>query len=307
MLDLHRLEIFALVARAGSFSAAAERLLMSQSGVSQHMSELEAALGARLFERGRRGVTLTPAGQTLLDYTRQLLRLAAEAELAVTDVASLASGQVAVGATPGVSAYQLPEWVQSFRGRFPRLSVSLKTDITPAIVRGVLAGQLDLGLIEGEVRVGEWDDLGVLVLRDVDQYAVVGRKHAWWDAVEIEMSQLEGQAFIMRQPGSQTRIWLEEALRSHGVRPRIVGEFDHVESIKRAVIAGSCLTILPDYAVTDEVAMGTLRPLPIRGRPLRRDLKLVWNAAGVFSPVTRAFLDHLAGEFPALSSGLRAH
>lgn len=304
MLDLHKLEIFALVARAGSFSAAAERLLMSQSGVSQHMSELEAALGACLFERGRRGVTLTLAGQTLLDYTRQLLRLAAEAELAVTDVASLAGGQVAVGATPGVSAYQLPEWVQSFRGRFPKLSVSLKTDITPVIIQSVLAGRLDFGLIEGEVRAAEWDDLGVLVLRETDQYAVVGRRHPWWDAAEIEIGQLDGQAFIMRQPASQTRIWLEEALRAHGVRPRVVGEFDHVESIKRAVIAGSCLAILPDYAVTDEVALGTLRLLPIRGRPLRRDLKLVWNATGVFSPVTRAFLSHLVTEFPALASVL---
>lgn len=304
MLDLHKLEIFTVVAGAGSFSAAAERLLMTQSGVSQHMAELEAALGVRLFERGRRGVSLTQAGETLMDYSRRLLRLAAEAELALTDVANLAGGQVTVGATPGVSGYQLPDLVQSFRGRYPRLGVSLRTDITPVIVRQVLGGQLDLGIIEGELRDGETDELGVLVLRPVDQYVVVGHKHPWWEATEVALSTLDGQSFIMRQPGSQTRIWLEEALRQQGVRPRVVGEFDHVESIKRAVIAGACLAILPDYAVADEVMLDRLRLLPIIGRPLRRDLKLVWNKSRVFTPITRAFLDHLATEFPALAAAV---
>lgn len=70
MLNLNKLEIFAAVVRTGSFSAAAQQLLLTQPGVSQHMQELEAGLGTRLFVRGRRGVTLTPAGERLADYTR---------------------------------------------------------------------------------------------------------------------------------------------------------------------------------------------------------------------------------------------
>ncbi len=109
MLDLHKLNIFAAVARTGSFSAAAEQLLLSQPAVSQHVHDLEAGLGTRLFERGRRGVMLTPAGAQLYDYAQAIFRLVAEAESAVTDVANLAAGQLAVGATPGVSVYLLPE------------------------------------------------------------------------------------------------------------------------------------------------------------------------------------------------------
>ena len=114
MLDLHKLDIFATVARTGSFSAAAEQLLLSQPAVSQHVHDLEASLGTRLFARGRRGVTLTPAGVQLHDYTQAIFRLVAEAESAVTDVANLAAGQLAIGATPGVSVYLLPEPIQEF-------------------------------------------------------------------------------------------------------------------------------------------------------------------------------------------------
>ena len=96
MLNLYKLEIFAIAAQTGSFSAAAERLLMTQPAVSQHIQDLEASLGAKLFARGRRGVTLTPAGETLHRYTQEILRLLAEAENAVTDVQNLASGQVRV-------------------------------------------------------------------------------------------------------------------------------------------------------------------------------------------------------------------
>ena len=90
MLDLHKLDIFLHVVRAGSFNRAAEGLLMSQSAVSQHIQDLEAGLGATLFERGRRGVNLTKAGDALHDYALRIFTLLAEAENAVTDVRILA-------------------------------------------------------------------------------------------------------------------------------------------------------------------------------------------------------------------------
>ncbi len=70
MLNLYKLEIFNRVAIDGSFSQAAEHLLLSQPAISQHIRDLEASLQSDLFIRGNRGVTLTPAGETLLDYTR---------------------------------------------------------------------------------------------------------------------------------------------------------------------------------------------------------------------------------------------
>lgn len=303
MLDLHKLNIFATVARTGSFTAAAEQLLFSQPAVSQHIQELEAGLGTRLFVRGRRGVTLTPAGAQLLTYAEAISRLVAEAENAVTDVANLAAGQLTVGATPGVSVYLLPDPIQEFHRRYPNLSVTVRTGTTPEILADLASGRLDLGLIEGEVEEDADAAIAVQPLQVVDQLVVVGPRHPWWGRTVVQMAELDGQTFVMRQRSSQTRIWLDGLLQAQQIHPRIGAEFDNVESIKRAVMNSTSITILPEYAVHSEVALGQLWRLTLDDQPLQRVLKLVWSSTRHLSPVARAFLGCAQRYAPTLDLG----
>lgn len=300
MLDLHKLDIFLHVVRAGSFNRAAEGLLMSQSAVSQHIQDLEVSLGATLFDRGRRGVSLTTAGKALHEYALRIFALIAEAENAVTDVRKLAGGQITIGATPGVGIYLLPDAIQSFRRQFPNLSVALQTGITPQIIRELRLGRADIGFVEGELENGVEQDLGMKPLEEVEQYVVVGRKHPWWERKVLTLDELQGQSFIMRQPGSRSRIWLEQKLREHQIEPKISGEFDNVESMKRMVTLGYCVAILPMYVVQEEVKSEIVHALPLERAPLQRTLKLLWSREKFFAPVVRAFLQHLSGRFPAL-------
>jgi LysR family transcriptional regulator, low CO2-responsive transcriptional regulator len=302
MISLNKLEIFATVARVGSFSAAAEQLLMTQPAVSQHIHDLEASLGTRLFERGRRGVTLTPAGSTLSQYADAIFKLVAEAENAVTNVEQLAAGQLSVGATPGVSGYLLPEAIQEFHARFPKLNVLVQTDTTPHIVAGLQAGSLQLGLVEGELN-GYDASSGKLVVHElqvVDQLVVVGSRHPWWGRSEVSLTELTGQTLVTRQRTSQSRIWLDGILQQHALYPRIGAEFDNMESIKRTVANGVSVAILPGYAIDPEVESGRLWALCVAGEPLQRTLKLVWSADHAPGPVAQAFLPclrrYLAGE-----------
>ncbi|MCE7984869.1 MAG: LysR family transcriptional regulator [Caldilinea sp. CFX5] len=300
MLDLHKLDIFLHVVRAGSFNRAAEGLLMSQSAVSQHIQDLEAGLGATLFERGRRGVSLTKAGDALHDYALRIFALLAEAENAVTDVRKLASGQLTIGATPGVGGYLLPGAILGFRQQFPKLSVVLQTGITPQIVNDLRLGRLALGFIEGELDQGDEANLSVRPLADVEQFVVVGPQHPWWPRPALSIQELQGQSFIMRQAGSRSRIWLEQKLREHKIDPTIRGEFDNMESIKRMVTLGTCVTILPLYVVQEEVKNDQVHALPLVDKPLQRTLKLIWRREQFLTPIARAFLYHLSDELPAL-------
>lgn len=301
MLDLYKLKIFMTVVQVGSFSAAAEALYMTQSAVSQHMQELETTIGQSLFQRGWRGVTPTSAGQTLYDYARRIFALVAEAENAVTDVASLASGQVNIGATPGVGAYLLPDWGQSFRSRYPNLTISIQTGITSHIVRDVLEGRLALGFIEGELDDLKTTRLAHIVLQQVEQFVVVGRDHVWWLEDRIPVEALREQSFIMRQRNSQSRAWIDQTLNAHNIQPRISMEFDNLESIKRAVSSGTCITILPEYVIHYEEQFGQLHRLAVDNARLSRDLKMVWDKEAAFTPVTRAFIKHLENYFPTIS------
>lgn len=305
MLDLYKLQIFAVVVQEGSFSAAADRLYMTQSAISQHVHDLEAALGVRLFVRGWRGVTLTAQGETLHDYARRIFALVAEAENAVTDVDHLHTGQITLGATPGVGVYLLPDWTQAFRSRYPNLTVSIQTGVTAHIIRDILSNRLDAGLIEGELEENRSARLQVVVLQQVEQFVVVGPGHPWWDSPPIPLAALNGQAFIMRPRNSQTRIWLDGVLSEHNIQPVVNAEFDNLESIKRSVTGGSCVTILPEYVLRQEEELGTLRRVAVVDSPLQRELKLIWDRDTIFSPVTSAFMRHLCGVFPHLAERLK--
>ena len=302
MLDLNKLQIFLIVAQEGSFSAAAERLYVSQSAVSQHIKDLENGLGNELFDRGWRGVTLTPHGEVLHTYAHQIFELVAEAETALTNVQQLPTGKIDIGATPGLSIYLVPEWIAHFRSIYPRLTVGLKTGITAQIVDEVLGRRVELGFIEGELENYHNSRLVSIVLEEVEQQVIVGFKHPFWDTTTVSMPMLQHQSFIMRQPTSQTRQWLNDILEQHEITPQIGAEFDNLESIKRSVSAGLCLTVLPPYVVRDEVDRGLLRALPVEGAPFKRTLKMIHAGDAHLSPLARAFLDVLSILYPALKT-----
>ncbi len=301
MLSLYKLEIFTLVAELGSFTAAAEQLYMTQSAVSQHMKDLEIHLGTKLFKRGRWGVSLTPSGEKLQDYTQQILHLLAEAEADITDVSQLATGQASIGSTPTIGVYLIPAWLREFRVQYPNLSLALKTGTTHEIVDQVLIHKLDIGIVEGELEQKQLDrQIGSVALKDFELFVVVGPHHEWWERPSVSLTELDGQAFVLRQPRSQTRIWVDKIFQQNQINPTINGEFDSPESIKQAVMLGTCISILPDYAISQEQANQSLRLLAVEDTPLRRTLKLVWDAERIFPPVTRAFLEFLEAEYPQL-------
>lgn len=302
MLDLYKLQIFSMVVREGSFSAAAERLYMTQSAVSQHIKDLETSLGRRLFQRGWRGVKLTTHGEILNRYTGQIFDLVARAESALIDIDHLTSGRVNMGATPGIGIYLAPDWVQEFRSRYPQLTVALQTGVTAQIIGDVLSQKLDIGFIEGELDDRPQPRLASLILEDVEQQVVVGFRHPFWNRERLTIDELGGQSLIVRQQNSQSRVWLDQALQQHGVEPLIGAEFDNLESIKRAVTVGACLAVLPSYVVQSEVEQHLLHMIPVEGRPFTRSLKLIWDSQTHFSPVTRAFLAALSERYPGLKA-----
>ncbi len=223
----------------------------------------------------------------------------AEAESAVLEIDQLANARIAIGATPGAGVYLLPEWIQSFNKRFPDLATSMQTDTTAHIAADIGARKLDLGFVEGELAIEP--PLSALILSEIELFVIVGSKHPWAGLRQIEMQSLHGHPFITRPPGSQTRTWIDQLLAQHGVQPHLIAEFDNPEAIMQAVASGLGVTILPDWGLDGNLTGPKLHRLAIKDLSLRRMLKLIWNADAPFKPVSRAFLSHLADEFPQLT------
>lgn len=304
MHDLYKLQIFEQVVRDGSFSRAAQSLLMTQSAISQHMRDIERSFGTALFERTPRGVNLTAAGELLHTYVGQIFKLLAEAEQAIADLEQSACGEIRLGVTPGVGGYLLPEWILPFQAKFTQMTITVQTAVSQQIVEGVQAGELDMGIIEGELSQPHAGWLGMVELGAIEQMVVVGPHHRWWNRQNVQIEELDGQTMIMRQPGSQTRLWLDAKLKEHNIQPHIGAIFDNVESIKRVVARGESIAILPPYVVEEEVSAGLLQALAVEERHLCRTLKLVWRQSRSFSRVTETFVRYLASIWPAAATAL---
>lgn len=183
--------------------------------------------------------------------------------------------------------------------------MALQTGVTSQIVDDVLGQRLDMGFIEGELDDHLPPRLSSLVLEEIEQQVVVGFKHPFWELDTLRIDDLRQQSLIVRQANSQSRIWLEETLHQHGIEPVIGAEFDNLESMKRAVLLGRCLAVMPPYVVQTEVEQGLLHMIPIEGKPFTRSLKLIWDSQVHYSPVTRAFLVELSQRYSALNALLK--
>jgi DNA-binding transcriptional LysR family regulator len=295
MLNLYKLEVFNTVALEGSFSKAARRLLLTQPAVSQHIRDLEIHLKSELFQRSPQGVTLTQAGEVLLDYTRCILRMLVDAEDAILSLNNLSGAQIVLGATPGAGVHLLPAWIKAFQSRYPQARVRLSTATTGTILTEILTSRIDAGFVEGEFK--EEPPLQVLPLMDIDLYLVVGPQHPWSGQDSVPLSALEGEPFISRPSGSQTRAWIDRTFSEKGTRLNVVAEFDQPEAIAGAVASGMGITVLPKWGLGGNL---NLKTLTIEGLPLKRTLKLVWSHENPFGHAMRAFLALLTDQFPNL-------
>jgi LysR family transcriptional regulator, low CO2-responsive transcriptional regulator len=295
MISLYKLEIFVTVFRLGSFSAAAKQLYMSQPAVSQHIQDIERHLGARLFERGgSRGVTPTPSGVLLHEYAVKIIDMLAEAENRLTIVENLPEGQIHAGATPGISTYLFPGWLQTFREQYPNLTLHLQTGITSRVIQGVLSQDFNYGFVEGEIDDFHDSRLTHLVLCETPMLLVVGREHPWWGRPAVSIHEFDGEPFITRQTDSRTRRWLDQTFALHDVKPSVAAAFDSPEAIKTAIMSSMGAAILPEYVVQHEMQNGAIRAVPVKDAPFTRHLRLVWSKNATFSPVALAFLKHLS-------------
>lgn len=295
MITLQKLHILMVVHDRGSFNKAASELYMAQSAVSQHIQSLEAALSTQLFERSPRGVKPTPAGELLYGYARRMFQLLAEAERAVMQTADAREHQLAVAATPGVSVYLLPRWLQQFRQEQAGITLTLQTALTGDVVKGVLEGVYDLGFVEGELLELDASHVGKTRIRDVPYVIAVNPTHRWAGRRVITQDDLSEQPLINRLPSSRARRWLERLLEAHGIRLNTIAELDSPGAIKYALFSDAAsIAILPDYVVEREAVRGELAQLTVVNLPLVRPLLLLWDRRKAFTPVQRAFLGVLA-------------
>lgn len=293
--NFHQLRVFHAVARSGSFSRAAGELGISQPAVSIQVRELENELGTSLLHRTRRGTQLTDAGRIVYGYSQRIFALADEMRQAMEEVQGLKRGRLTIGSSTTPGEYVLPWVIGQFQKRYPDIEVSLSITNTQAVIERIRDRELDLGMAGSPVQM---EGLASFPYVSDDIVIIASPDHDLAGKQPVEVERLEGQRFILREPGSATRRTAEDCLREHDVSVRVVMELGSNEAVKRAVAAGLGLGVVSKFGTAPDVTAGYIEVLAVEGWACRRPLTVFYREDRHLPAAQRAFLRLLQDERP---------
>ena len=250
MISTIHLQTFLAVVDAGNYSAAADRLHMSQPAVSQHIRALEAQFeDVRLFRRVGQQMLLTHAGEELLDLAREIVGLTMRAEEQLRALKGQISGRVILGCTPSSAEFLLPALLVAFRERFSAISVSVMVGPHETLLEWLTEQQVQILVLEEQLRRRGWETLPLGVERLV---LVAGRGHPLLQHEHVTAGMLRGQSFVLPRSGTPFRRMIDEGLRRRGVGSAdmvINLETDSVALMLQSVRRGSGLAFIPQSRV----------------------------------------------------------
>ncbi len=285
-MDMHKLEIFRVVAAEKSFSRAAARLSRTQPAVSMAVQRLEAAVGESLIDRAGRHLRLTDAGQVVFDFARRLENLRGELEVALAELRDRGAGRLSIGANESATLYLLP-LIARYRKQFPRVKVQIRRSQSSKIPVEILEGDLEMGVISYDPQ----DDRLVARTIFTDHLAcVVSPQHRLARRRSVSIADLGSETFIAHSVVSPYKeVVLREFERMKVPLHRDV-EMPTVESIRKMVQRNQGVSFLPRMCVEEELAQGVLREILVSELQAERKIRLVYPAGRTLSHAARAFL-----------------
>ena len=271
-LENFRLVVFRAVAEQFSFRKAAEELYLTQPAVRLQIKALEEDIGVQLFDRAGAHITLTSAGQVLLNYCEQVRTLLAQTRHEIAALSGEHAGQLALGASTTIAQYVLPRLLGKFCREHPRVHPTLISGNTEHIVEAVAKQKISLGFIEGPARSREVNTKPFL---EDELVLIASTSHEWADQNLISCAELASTPLLMRERGSGTRHVIELALERKGLKRKslqIVMELDSTEAIKSAVEAGLGIGFVSRWAIAkDQRLDSSFKIVEVEGLRIRRE------------------------------------
>jgi DNA-binding transcriptional LysR family regulator len=286
---LHQLRIFHAVAQNGSFARAAEALHLSPPTLSLQVKQLSESVGQPLFEQLGKKIYLTAAGRTLAAACEDI---EARMERLGEDIAALQGverGSVKLAILTTVK-YTVPKLLGGFCAAHPGIDVAMVVGNREKLLQRLAGNEDDLYIMgqppEQMDVVSEAFADNPLVLVAPPDHPLVGKKR-------IAPERLKSEPFILREPGSGTRLTSEKFFADHGIALKNRLEVGSNEAIKQTVAGGLGLAVLSAHTVTAELALGELVQLDVRGFPLIRRWHVVVPRGKRLSAAAQAFKDWL--------------
>jgi LysR family transcriptional regulator, low CO2-responsive transcriptional regulator len=284
-VSLRQLRVFEAAATNRSFSKAAEYLHLTQPGVSMHIKELEANAGLPLFERIGRKLYVTEAGQELLARTREILRALKDAEDTLDGLRGLRRGRINL-AVVSTAKYFVPRLLASFGRDFPELEIRLAVNNRNSVIGQLVANEVDLAIMG---RSPQSLDTVAEPFAQNPHVIIAAPDHPLAARRRILVETVAKENFIVREPGSGTRLAMQQFFDEFRLVCNVGMEMASNETIKQAVMAGMGISFISRHTIDLEIQTHRLVVLDVRGTPVIRQWHVAHLAKKRLSPTAVAF------------------
>ena len=293
---LRQLRVFESAARHLSVTRAAEELHLTPPAVSIQIRQLEGHAKAALFDRSGRRLRLTHAGEAALSRTREILGLVRDAEDAIAGLGSVERGILDVGVI-NAGDYFFPWLVADFRAHHPQMGLRLTVANRDELLGHLADHHVDLAVMSYPPTQPDFD---VQPFAPHPHVIVAAPSHPLAKRRSVSLEVVAREPLITREHGSATHLAMDQAFAEARIAPRVDMEIASNETIKQAVAAGFGLGFLSAHAVQQELALGRLAVVPVKGFPVMRLWYVVQLRGRRLPRVAQAFREFLVKEGEAL-------
>jgi DNA-binding transcriptional LysR family regulator len=288
--DLTDLRLYLNILDSGNITAGAARSHLSLAAASARIRTMEASLGIEFLERGRRGVTPTPAGKALAKHARSLLQQAERMQQDLAEYAKGVKGQVRLLCNTTAITEYLPELLADFLREHPNLDIDLQELPSARITHALRQGAADLGIVSDAV---DTDDLQTRAFRDDPLVLILPRDHPLADTESLSFSDTLHHDYVGLNASSALAVYLEEQALHIGSRLKIRIRADGFDGVMRMVARGAGLAIVPQAAVERRAVDQPFKSFALKEHWAQRKLLLCARDFAALPGYARALLQAL--------------
>jgi len=295
-LTLRQLRVFEAVGRLKNFTRAAEELHLSQPAVSMQIKQLESNVGLALFDQVGKKISLTAAGHEMYQMSRIIDNQLNETEQILEDMKGFRHGRLII-AVASTANYFAPKLYAAFKREYAAITLNLDVTNREGLLAHLESNDLDMvimGLPPKEI------DVEAQAFLDNPLVVIAPPAHPLAKRERIDMERLQEETFIMREPGSGTRIAMERFFAEQGAELTTGMEMSSNEAIKQAVQAGLGLGIVSLHTLEMEIDTNRLVVLDVDAFPILRHWYIVHRKGKRLSPLAQAFKEFILGNAKVL-------
>lgn len=271
-----------------NFNQAAKILNCSQSTVSAQIKLLEEELDVLLFDRLGKKIILTDAGSKLIRYAQKMIDLEKETFSEIADNGERV-GDISIRAPQSVGTYLIPEILEAFRGLYPGIGFNIETCSIVSLKHELRSGIVDVAFLLADEAAVKGFQTEVLRIEPLILIAGPGHRLAMKNKIQIQ--DLKGETIILPKHDCGYKMAFEKMLVEQNIKTASKMEFNSVEAVKRCVMKGIGISIIPRLSVRDEINAGKLTALPLAEEILETSVLMIWHKNKWLSPTLMEFMD----------------